>query len=84
LFTECLYTDTPRLDGDNRFRVDELELDPKIQAKVEAIWPQVSEENLKQFTDFDAYSQEFLRLFGFDIAGVDYDAETSPLVTADF
>ena len=29
-------------------------------------------------SDFKAYRHEFLRLFGFDIAGVDYDAEVDP------
>jgi enoyl-[acyl-carrier protein] reductase/trans-2-enoyl-CoA reductase (NAD+) len=82
LFTECLYTEAPRLDSDGRFRVDELELDPAIQAKVEAIWEKVTEENLFELTDFAGYKQEFLRLFGFGVDGVDYDAETTPMVNA--
>lgn len=84
LFTECLYTDSPRLDDTNRFRVDELELDPAIQTKVEEIWPQVTEENLLEITDFKAYNHEFLKLFGFDIEGVDYDEDVDTLVQADF
>ncbi|MDX1491821.1 MAG: enoyl-ACP reductase FabV [Pseudohongiellaceae bacterium] len=80
LFTECLYSDSPRLDEANRFRVDEKELDPAIQAKVEAIWPQVTEENLLELTDFEGYNANFLKLFGFGFDGVDYDAETTPLV----
>src|SRR5690606_35497197 len=46
LFTECLYSDNPRLDDGNRYRVDELELDPSVQRKVEEIWDKVTEENL--------------------------------------
>jgi enoyl-[acyl-carrier protein] reductase / trans-2-enoyl-CoA reductase (NAD+) len=84
LFTECLYTATPRLDDAGRFRVDELELNPAVQAKVEAIWDQVTEENLFDLTDFAGYKAEFLRLFGFGINNVDYDAETSPLVATNF
>lgn len=84
LFTECLYTDSPRLDNSNRFRVDELELDPAIQAKVEAIWPEVTTENLNQLSDFALYQAEFLRLFGFGVDGVDYAAETTPMVDAHF
>jgi enoyl-[acyl-carrier protein] reductase/trans-2-enoyl-CoA reductase (NAD+) len=84
LFTECLYTDTPRLDSDNRFRVDELELDPVIQAKVEAIWPQVTTDNLHDVSDFALYQTEFLRLFGFGIEGVDYTAESATLIDASF
>lgn len=84
LFTECLYSNSPRLDADNRYRVDELELDPSVQTKVEAIWDQVTEENLFELTDFEGYKAEFLRLFGFGIDSVDYDAETSPLVATNF
>ena len=84
LFTECLYADSPRLDDTNRFRVDELELDPDVQAKVEEVWPQVTTENLTELTDFSLYQAEFLRLFGFGIEGVDYNAETTPLVEASF
>lgn len=84
LFKECIYSSSPRLDQDNRFRVDELELLPEMQAKVEAIWPEVTTENLHELSDFDAYKSEFLRLFGFGIDGVDYDADISTLVDADF
>ncbi|MGH1484637.1 MAG: enoyl-ACP reductase FabV [Cellvibrionaceae bacterium] len=84
LYTECLYSDSPRLDDTDRFRVDDLELDPAIQAKVEAIWPQVTTENLNELSDFTLYQAEFLRLFGFGVEGVDYAAETSPLVDANF
>lgn len=84
LFTECLYTDAPRIDEQQRFRVDELELSPEIQAKVEAIWPQVTSENLNDLSDFALYQAEFLRLFGFGVEGVDYDADTTPLVEANF
>ena len=84
LFKECLYSPNPRLDDAGRYRVDELELDPSVQAKVEAIWDQVTEENLFELTDFAGYKAEFLRLFGFGIKGVDYDAETTPLVDTNF
>ncbi|MDO9104653.1 MAG: trans-2-enoyl-CoA reductase family protein [Methylovulum sp.] len=84
LFTECLYAENPRLDQDNRYRVDDKELAADVQARVEAIWPQVTEANLMQLTDFQAYSDDFLKLFGFGLAGVDYDAETEPQVATNF
>ena len=84
LYKECIYNANPRLDDDNRFRVDELELLPEMQAKVEAIWPQVTTDNLHDLSDFDAYKAEFLRLFGFGIEGVDYSEDVSTLVHADF
>lgn len=84
LFTECLYNDEPRLDDKGRFRVDDRELNPAVQARVEELWDQVTEENLFELTAFKTYQSEFLKLFGFGIDGVDYDAETSPLVSHNF
>lgn len=84
LYKECIYNAAPRLDDQQRYRVDELELLPEMQAKVEAIWPQVTTDNLNELSDFAAYRSEFLRLFGFGIEGVDYDADLSPMVEAEF
>ena len=84
LFQECIYSPEPRLDSDKRFRVDELELLPEMQAKIESIWPKVTTENLHELSDFAAYKSEFLRLFGFGVENVDYSEDVSPLVEADF
>jgi len=84
LYVEGLYTDTPRLDDTNRLRVDDKELRREVQEKVEAIWPDVTKENLFDLTDFKGYQSEFLRLFGFGVDGVDYEADTSPLVEVKF
>jgi enoyl-[acyl-carrier protein] reductase/trans-2-enoyl-CoA reductase (NAD+) len=78
LFTECLYSDTPRLDEEGRLRVDELELDPAIQDAVSDSWAAISNETLADLTDLDGYKKEFLNLFGFEIDGVDYDADVNP------
>jgi enoyl-[acyl-carrier protein] reductase/trans-2-enoyl-CoA reductase (NAD+) len=40
----------------------------------------VNEDNVLDLIDFNAYNQDFLKLFGFGIEGVDYDADISPLV----
>ena len=78
LFTECLYSDVPRLDEEGRLRVDELELDPSIQDAVTKSWAAISNETLGELTDLEGYKQEFLNLFGFEIDGVDYDADVNP------
>lgn len=80
LYTECLYNDHPRLDDEGRLRVDELELRPEIQDAVAEAWAKITTENLAQLTDFSSYKHEFLKLFGFDIEGVDYDADVDPVV----
>jgi enoyl-[acyl-carrier protein] reductase/trans-2-enoyl-CoA reductase (NAD+) len=80
LFTQCLYSDSPRTDEEGRLRVDELEMDPKVQAAVAEAWSEISTENLISSTDFRGYKQDFLNLFGFDVDGVDYQAEVDPQV----
>ena len=80
LFTEGLYTDTPRYDQEGRLRMDDLELRPEIQDAVAKSWANISTENLRQLTDFAGYKHEFLALFGFDIAGIDYEADVNPEV----
>ncbi|WP_160152730.1 enoyl-ACP reductase FabV [Microbulbifer sp. ALW1] len=84
LYTEGLYTDSPRLDDTNRFRMDDKELRAETQAKIEKLWPEVTEANLFELTDYKGYADDFLKLFGFGVKGVDYEADTSPLVEADF
>lgn len=80
LFTEGLYCDNPRLDNEGRLRMDELEMRPNIQDKVAESWAKISTENLHSLTDFEGYKQDFLGLFGFDIAGVDYETDVNPEV----
>ena len=78
LFKDSLYGATPHVDAEGRLRADYKELDPQVQAKVVAQWNHVTNENLYELTDFTGYKTEFLRLFGFEIAGVDYDADVNP------
>ena len=51
-----------------------------MQAEVAGMWDQISTENLRALADFEGYRQEFLQLFGFGVAGVDYDADVNPEV----
>jgi enoyl-[acyl-carrier protein] reductase/trans-2-enoyl-CoA reductase (NAD+) len=51
-----------------------------IQAEVTKIWPDVNTENLAQLTDIAGYRTEFLKLFGFGLPGIDYDADINPHV----
>ena len=84
LFSEGIYSDTPRLDDANRFRMDNLELSEALQDKVGEIWPNVTEENLFELTDYKGYGEEFLKLFGFGRDDVDYEVDFSPEVDVKF
>jgi len=39
--------------------------------------------SVSELTDFKGYQEEFLRLFGFGIPGVDYEADVDPVVPFD-
>ena len=80
LFHDSLYGDEPVLDSEGRLRADGKELQPHVQQAVSDAWEQVTTENLRELTDFAGYKQEFLRLFGFEMEGVDYDADVDPVV----
>ncbi len=81
LFATQLYNgNSPKFDTEGRVRVDDWEMRPEIQDAVSKIWPQATTENLEQLTDIAGYRTEFLKLFGFGLPGVDYEAEVEPHV----
>ncbi len=81
LFRDSLYNNAPYLDDEGRLRADRKELDPDIQAAVGALWDDINTETLRELSDFAGYKREFLQLFGFEVDGVDYDADVNPEVT---
>jgi len=68
------------VDDQGRVRIDDWEMSPEIQAEVKVLWDKVNTENLRELSDFDGYQEEFLRLFGFGIEGVDYAAEVDTAI----
>ncbi|MGL6259120.1 enoyl-ACP reductase FabV [Vibrio sp. WXL210] len=87
MFSQRLYKDdgsAPEVDDKNRLRLDDWELREDIQQHCRDLWPQVTTENLAELTDYVQYKEEFLKLFGFGVEGVDYEADVNPLVETDF
>jgi enoyl-[acyl-carrier protein] reductase / trans-2-enoyl-CoA reductase (NAD+) len=79
LFATHMYNgNTPKFDSAGRVRIDDWEMRPEIQNAVREIWPRVTTENLASETDIAGYRSEFLKLFGFGVPRVNYDAETEP------
>ena len=76
LFRDHLSNDSPSLDEEGRIRIDDWEMRPDIQAEVAAIWPTITTETLRERSDYAGYKREFEQLFGFSVAGIDYDAPT--------
>lgn len=70
----------PKFDEGGRVRVDDWEMRPEIQDAVKRIWPGVTTASLEKDTDIAGYRSDFLKLFGFGLPGVNYEAETEPHV----
>lgn len=80
LFADQLYSENgPQTDDKGRIRIDDLEMRDEIQQAVVNLWQEVSSENLESTSDFCGYQKDFLKLFGFGLDGVDYEAETDPI-----
>lgn len=83
LFATGIYGENAQMDDGNRFRLDDWELRDDVQQACRDLWPQVTTENLFEMTDYAYYKAEFLKLFGFGIDSIDYDADISPEVEFD-
>jgi len=83
LFKTGLYGTGARMDDEQRYRVDDWELRDEVQSRCREIWARVNSENLFDLTDYRGYKAEFLKLFGFGVEGVDYDADADPAVDFD-
>ena len=49
-----------------------------MQAEVRRRWAVVETANL-ELSDLDGFRRDFLRIFGFEADGVDYEQDVSPL-----
>ncbi len=83
LFKSGLYNQTPTFDDQGRLRMDDWELRDEVQHACRQLWPTITNESLFDATDYVGYQQEFLRLFGFGLAHVDYSVPVEPVVDFD-
>ena len=72
--TQLFAKEGQRRDDEGRLRMDELEMAEEIQAYVRSHWLK-SQANLNTLTDFSELRATFLNMHGFDVDGVDYEAE---------
>ncbi|MEX1828941.1 enoyl-ACP reductase FabV [Luteibacter sp. CQ10] len=80
LFHDRLYradAAKPETDADGRLRLDDWELRDDVQGECKALWPTVTTANLWSDTDYAGYKHDFIKLFGFEVEGVDYGADVS-------
>ncbi len=80
LFRTRLYgAASPPLDDVGRVRVDDWELRDDVQVEVKRRWAAIDTGNVMALSELAGFRRDFLRIFGFEADGVDYDAEVSPL-----
>jgi enoyl-[acyl-carrier protein] reductase/trans-2-enoyl-CoA reductase (NAD+) len=76
LFSQRLYNGKiVPVDDQGRIRIDDWEMRQDVQAEVEAIWERINNENLYDIADVQGYHEDFLKLFGFGLSEVDYEAD---------
>jgi len=67
--------DSIPVDEGARIRMDDWEMEPTVQQEVQALWKDVSSDNIRDLGDLDGYLEDFYQLFGFRVPGVDYDED---------
>ena len=84
LYSDRLYNggEVP-MDEKGRIRIDDWEMRDDVQQKVAALWEKATTENLAEIGDLEGYRKDFYNLFGFDIKGVDYNADANEMVAVE-
>lgn len=72
LFKEKLLEEQVPVDEEGRIRMDDWELSEEVQKKVVEAWKQVTTENVTEISDIEGYWEDFYKMFGFHLSGVDY------------
>ena len=81
LLTDRLYAGAEiPVDDEGRVRLDDWEMRDDVQEEVARRWREVSSDNVEQLADLAGYRHDFVQLFGFEVPGVDYDADVDPNV----
>lgn len=78
MFRDRLYTggDVP-VDEEQRIRMDDWEMREDVQAEVQKRWDEVNESNLDELADLEKFREDFLRIHGFSVPGVNYDEDVN-------
>jgi len=77
LYRDKLYTADGKVpvDSENRIRIDDWEMRDDVQKAVVGKMKMVTPDNVYAETDIAGVKHDFLEAHGFDVEGVDYDAE---------
>ena len=74
LFHDYLMHPSPiKTDAARRIRLDNFEMLTEVQEQVEAIWGDITNDNLGELADWPYFKNEFGRLFGFNVNEINYE-----------
>ncbi len=83
LYDSFLYREDNAIpvDEKNLIRIDDWEMDKDVQAAVDALMPTVTNENAESTIDLAGYRHDFYAASGFDIDGINYEADIARMDT---
>lgn len=62
-------------DAEGYIRLDDLEMEDKVQNEITKLWGLVTTENIGELGDIEGYWEDFYHMFGFHYDNVDYSAD---------
>ena len=85
LYKDRLYTQEARknpamvpVDSQGRIRIDDWEMMDDVQKETADCMEKTTDENLYIQTDISGFKHDFLEAHGFDVEGIDYEADSDP------
>ncbi|WGK69552.1 trans-2-enoyl-CoA reductase family protein [Candidatus Haliotispira prima] len=66
------------LDEKGYIRIDDREMRDDVQAEVAKLWAEINSDNLARLSDIEGFRESYLRIHGFGIPGIDYEADIDP------
>ena len=84
LFKDRLYTEETLgdplkviTDDEGRIRIDDLEMREDVKSATIARMESTNENNIEDNTDLKGFRQDFMHAHGFEVEGIDYDADVN-------
>ena len=80
LYTSDAVKDPQKIptDSEGRIRIDDWEMREDVQTEKRARMEKATQESLDSLADIAGFRHDFLEAHGFDVEGIDYDADTDP------
>ena len=75
LFGQKMLPGSVETDGEGYIRLDDWEMEPKVQTEVMKRWEDITTDNAKEISDMNGYWDDFYNMFGFHYDNVDYSED---------